>query len=64
MTVIENKHNFGETVYVISDPEQKARVITALAIRPPGYIQYELCVGDVYTWHPEMVLSKEKNILV
>lgn len=60
--VIENKFNFGDLVYLSTDPEQKQRIVTAICVRP-GFIEYQLGVGDQYSWHQDFVISIEKDVL-
>ena len=62
--VLDTEYDFGDIVYVLTDPEQKPRLVTAICLRPQGYIQYELCCGDSYTWHIGTVLCRNKNVLL
>ncbi len=62
MMVIENKFNFGDLVYLSTDPDQKQRIVVAICVRP-GFLEYQLATGDQYSWHQEFVISAEKDVL-
>lgn len=57
---IENKHNIGAVVYLLTDEDQLKRVVTAISIRSGGYITYELSQGDSASWHVGTEIIKNK----
>jgi len=57
------KYEIGQTVYLITDKEQTKRVITGITIRPTGVI-YDLAAGTANSWHYEMEITNEENVLV
>lgn len=61
---IKLKYNFGTTVYLKTDTEQKPRIVIAAIIQGGGYIEYKLACGEDYTWHNEYEITKEANVLV
>lgn len=61
--VIDNKYEMGDTVYLKTDPDQKVRMVSAILIRP-GFIEYKLDCGTDFSWHPDFVISIEKNIVL
>lgn len=61
--VIDNKFNFGDVVYLMTDQDQRARIVSAFLIRP-GFIEYRLDCGTDFSWHPEFVISADKNVLL
>lgn len=61
--VIENKFNFGDVVYLTTDPDQKPRIVTAICVRP-GFIEYRLDCGTDWSWQPDFAISTEKNIVL
>ena len=63
MMVIENKYEFGQTVYLKTDPDQHARMVTQIKVSPIGII-YLLSFGTMETPHYEIELSTEKDVLV
>ena len=63
MMVIENKYNIGETVYLVTDEDQKPRIVTGINVTVTG-IRYNLVNGVTDTYHYELEMSAEKNILV
>ena len=63
MMVIENKYNIGETVYLVTDEDQKPRIVTGINVTVTG-IRYNLVNGVTDTYHYELEMSAEKNILM
>ena len=63
MMVIENKYNIGETVYLVTDEDQKPRIVTGINVTVTG-IRYNLVNGVTDTYHYELEMSDEKNILI
>ena len=63
MMVIENKYNIGETVYLVTDEDQKPRIVTGINVTGTG-IRYNLVNGVTDTYHYELEMSAEKNILI
>ena len=61
---INNKFNLGDIVYLKTDIDQRARIITAIKVRINDLIIYELSYTDVTTNHYEVEISSEKNILI
>jgi hypothetical protein len=61
---INNKFNLGDIVYLKTDIDQRARIITAIKVRINDLIIYELSYTDVTTNHYEVEISNEKNILI
>lgn len=61
--IIENKFEIGEIVYLKTDKEQSERLITQITISPAG-LRYCASMGSADTWHYEIELSSEKNILI
>lgn len=63
MMVIDNKFEIGQTVYLKTDEDQRARIIRQMCIRSSNLIQYELLFGTQASWHDEIEIMDEKNIL-
>jgi hypothetical protein len=63
MTIIDNKYNIGDTVYLKTDPEQKKRLVFAFEIRIGQVIVYWLSCGAESSPHYEFEISSEVNIL-
>lgn len=63
MMFIENKYNLGDIVYLITDEEQKKRLITSIKINPNGII-YELTQSTVAEWYYDMEFSSERDIIM
>ena len=52
----------GDIVFLITDPEQKERIVTAICFRN-NYIQYELSHCTCTYWANVLEISKDKDIL-
>lgn len=61
--VIDNKYDFGQQVYLLTDSDQKLRIVTGMCIRPNGCISYEVTCGTDSRWHYDFEISTEKNVL-
>jgi len=61
---INNKFNLGDIVYLKTDIDQRARIVTGIKVRMNDLIIYELSYTDVTTNHYEVEISNEKNILI
>lgn len=57
---INNKYNLGDFVYLLTDQDQKIRVITAIMVNP-GSIEYGLRCGTEDSWHFECELSLDRQ---
>ena len=62
--ILDNKFEFGEQVYLKTDKEQDARIVTAICIRGNGSLTYELHCGEKSSWHSDIEISVEKNVLI
>lgn len=60
--VIDNKFDIGQLVYLITDNEQKPRIITGVTIGPNSHVTYRVTNSTDETWHYEMELTDEENI--
>ncbi len=47
MMVIKNKHNIGDTVYLLTDREQNPRIVIAIVIYMSGELLYKLICGTI-----------------
>ena len=61
---INNKFNLGDVVYLITDIEQRPRIVTGIKLRMNDLLVYELACICKETNHFEVEISKEKNILI
>lgn len=57
--IIENKFNIGETVYLVTDEDQKPRIVTGINVTANG-LRYNLVNGITDTYHYELEMSSEK----
>ncbi len=63
MMVIESKYEIGETVYLITDKEQAARLVTGFIVRKTALI-YELSCGANSSTHYDFEISLEPNVVL
>jgi hypothetical protein len=60
---IEIEHDLQDVVYLKTDPEQLARMVTAISIKPTGAIMYGLSCGVNDSWHYSFEISVERDIM-
>jgi hypothetical protein len=60
---IDNKFNLEEVVFLITDADQYARIITGIQIYKNG-ILYRLACGTSDSWHYEYEIATDKNFLI
>ena len=63
MMVIDNKYEIGAIVYLVTDEEQRARIITFIKILPGGVLSYELSCGHTGSEHYDFEISAEKDLV-
>ena len=61
--VIENKFNIGQTVYLVTDQDQKPRIILSIAVNKYDLI-YEMTSGTDTSRHYDFEISEEKQLQV
>ena len=60
MLKINNKFDIGQTVYLITDPDQNKRLVTNIIVTPIG-VMYGLTFGDDESIHYEIHITEEKS---
>lgn len=60
---IDNKYNLEEVVFLITDTDQFARIVTAIQIYKNG-ILYRLACGTSESWHYDYEIATDKNFLI
>jgi hypothetical protein len=60
--IIENKFNIGQIVYLVTDEDQKARLITGLKVCANRSIEYLISCGTAETYHYAIEISENKNL--
>jgi hypothetical protein len=63
MMVIENKFEIGAIVYLKTDKDQDARMVTEIIVGE-NYVGYTLTVGMSASTHSAIELSTVKDILI
>ncbi|GAA4328493.1 hypothetical protein [Flaviaesturariibacter amylovorans] len=64
MMVIDNKYEFGQKVYVVTDPDQHARQVTEIQVKPGGGIVYEVSYIAGVSHHYEFELTPEPDPVI
>lgn len=60
---IDNKFEIRQTVYLITDEEQKPRVITSISVQPNDLL-YVLACGRETSEHFDFEISDKPNIMI
>jgi len=63
MMVIDNKFNIGDLVYIKTDIDQRARLVTGITLRLFGMI-YELSLSENVSNHFDFELSTERDFIL
>lgn len=61
--VIENKHEIGDVVYLVTDEDQKARIVCAIEVFKSGELLYRLACGTITASHYDFEISNEKDVV-
>lgn len=61
MMLIENKYDFGDIVYLVTDGEQLPRIVTSIKIFKNGELLYLLSCGVSASDHYDFEMTKEKD---
>ena len=59
-TMNEMQHELGDTVYLKHDPEEVARMVTGIVIRPTGVL-YQLSAANENGFYYAIEISKERK---
>ncbi|MBU6231328.1 hypothetical protein KGP36_01565 [Patescibacteria group bacterium] len=62
--IIENEYDIGDTVYLKTDIEQYARLVTAITIRTGDNIMYEVSCGSTSSNHYGFEMARERNVVL
>ena len=57
------KYKIGDIVFLKTDKEQEARIITGILIRPNGFVFY-LSKSDIETTHYQIEFTSDINELI
>lgn len=56
--VVDNKFSHGQIVFLVCDPEQSRRLVTAIKLLPDNCILYELSTGSGLSYHYDFEISE------
>lgn len=59
--IIENKFNIGQTVYLLTDEDQKPRLITSIIVNKYDLL-YQMNNGTLQSTHYDYEISEEKQL--
>jgi hypothetical protein len=62
--VIDNKFSHGDIVYLTTDPDQRARVVSKISVMPNGLLVYELSHNTYTSMHYDFEISIEKDVVI
>lgn len=57
---IKTKFNFGDIVYLKTDPEQYPRMVVGVSVRPTS-MTYMLALGSTESFHYEIEISRQRD---
>lgn len=63
---IENfdiEYKIGDLVYLVTDVEQYARLITGIGLRANNNVTYCLAFGTIESWHYPLEISADKDFM-
>lgn len=60
---IDNKFSISDFVYLVTDPDQKKRIVTSIQILEKS-LMYRVVFDTHETWHYEFELSSERNVIL
>ena len=60
---IDNKFSISDFVYLVTDPDQKKRIVTSIQILEKS-LMYRVVFETHETWHYEFELSSERNVIL
>lgn len=61
MMLIDNKYEFGDMVYLLTDSDQQMRIVSSIKVFKNGELMYLLCCGTTHSDHYEFEITKEKD---
>ena len=61
--IYQSEYEIGEIVYLKTDCDKNARIITAIQFQGNGNIIYLLTLGTTNTWCYDIEISREKTFL-
>ena len=59
---IDVKYWFGDIVYLVTDPDQHMRMVTAIKITPDDTLLYEANLGISSSYFYDFEISDTKNV--
>ena len=63
-TTVSHEFNFGQLVYLKTDPEQFQRMVIGIRVYADKSIVYDLAFGTNSSCHHEVEISEEKDVIL
>lgn len=63
MMVVDNKFEIGDLVYIKTDIDQRARLVTGITLRICGMV-YELSLSENVSNHFDFEISSERDFVL
>jgi len=60
---ISNKYELGQLVFLLTDNEQLARIVTCIQINGNNQLSYQLSCGVVASWHYDYEIVSNKDLV-
>ena len=57
------KFNLGQIVYLVTDCQQKERIVTGVMLRPNNQVVYYLSCGEEEANHYDIEITDKKDIV-
>lgn len=58
----EAKWEIGQTLYLVTDPEQYKRIVTGILFLPNNLIMYQLGCGDTESMHYDCEICEDRQV--
>ena len=60
---IDTKYDFGQLVYLLTDRDQKERIVTSMEVHPRGNILYQITCCEHFSWHYDYEIVSTKDLV-
>lgn len=57
------EHSIGDTVFLVTDPDQEPRLVTGILMKPNDLVMYELAWCEEVSYHYGFEIIKDQDLL-
>lgn len=57
-------YNYGQVVYLVTDTEQRPKIVVKHILYPDSIVMYGLAGGTSYSEHYELEISENRNLII